>query len=288
MNFEKFAASKKSCQTAEEGFLFWSIDPRDPLPTELYSERENIVVHLLVEEGSLLCKVGEETLEIGPHTHANFIDRNQFACLSVTPTLRAYCVIFTDSYIQSLLANNPPLPFSYILHIRRQPVNALTDELFERIHQRMRYLGETAADLTHPLRLKQIRCAIWMLLLDIAAWHSQTPGSGLSNTKSDTLLQSFMHLLPAHIASEHSVSFYASTLCVTPQYLNRVVRALTGRTVSDWIDFTLTGEVTKLLDNSNLTIQTIARQLRFPDQATLSKFYKRHTGLTPSQRRQHE
>lgn len=288
MDIQKFAKSKKSCYAAEEGFLFWRIDNPNELPADLFSEQENLNVHLLIEEGTLTVKSGDETHHGQKHQFASFIDRNNFSLLTASQPLKAYCMLFTNKYIQSLLLHNPPLPFSYILHIRKQPIDTLSPEHFTRLRNSMEYLGRAAADQAHPLREKMIRCAVWMFLLDIAAWHGKSLDHPLSNTRRDNIFQTFMHLLAAHIAREHTVSFYASTLCVTPQYLNRIVRTLTGRTVSNWIDFTLTCEITKLLDNSNLTIQTIARQLGFPDQATLSKFYKRHTSLTPSQRRQHE
>jgi AraC-like DNA-binding protein len=95
----------------------------------------------------------------------------------------------------------------------------------------------------------------------------------------------FMALLSQHAKDEHSVGFYASALCVTPQYLARIVKQLSGHTVLQWIQKTLLGEVNKLLQNTKLSIQQISDDFGFPDQATFSKFYKRGMGMPPTEYR---
>lgn len=77
-----------------------------------------------------------------------------------------------------------------------------------------------------------------------------------------------------------AVGYYAERLCLTPQYLDRVVKSLSGRTVSGWINFTLVGEITRRLENTNETMRQIATALNFPDHATLTKFFKRETGYS--------
>lgn len=94
-----------------------------------------------------------------------------------------------------------------------------------------------------------------------------------------------MKLLSGHAATEHFTGFYANRLCVTPQYLNRIVKSVSGRTVSEWINFHLVGEISKQLENTADPIQLIAQRFRFTDQASLTKFYKRETGYSPTEYR---
>ena len=74
---------------------------------------------------------------------------------------------------------------------------------------------------------------------------------------------------------EHGVGFYASELCVTTQYLGRIVRQFTGKTVYHWICEALVREIAQLLSDTDASLQEIADQLHFSDQAVMSKMFKR-------------
>ena len=47
----------------------------------------------------------------------------------------------------------------------------------------------------------------------------------------------------------------------------------------------LVGEIVKLLNDTDLSIQEIAYRLHFSDQATLTKFFGRHKGMSPTEYR---
>lgn len=88
-----------------------------------------------------------------------------------------------------------------------------------------------------------------------------------------------------NIREQHSVAWYASQLCVTPQYLNRAVKSTSQKTVSDHICTTLIGTIAEELENTENPISQIALDFHFPDLATLTKFFKRQTGMTPTEYR---
>ena len=75
--------------------------------------------------------------------------------------------------------------------------------------------------------------------------------------------------------------FYASSLCVTPQYLRRIVKYMSGKTVHTWINEALIREIEKRLAETDMTIQQIAEELSFSEQATLTRFFKRYKGISP-------
>lgn len=89
--------------------------------------------------------------------------------------------------------------------------------------------------------------------------------------------------LEYHFA-EHWVA-QAEVLCyysaVSPVYLSRVVRQVTGRTVVDYINQMLLMEASFLLRNSQLSITQIADRLHFADTPSFSKFFLRLKGQSP-------
>lgn len=80
-----------------------------------------------------------------------------------------------------------------------------------------------------------------------------------------------------------SVSEYADMLHVTANYLNKTVKAHTHRTAIDWIEIARLNLAKKLLRNPALSIAEIAEKTGMNDQSYFSRFFKKKTGLTPSQ-----
>lgn len=100
-------------------------------------------------------------------------------------------------------------------------------------------------------------------------------------SRQDELFKRFIVLLKEHFKQEHSLSFYADRLCVTPKYLSTVVKQVSGQSVLKWIDTYLMDEIKSLLRNSNLTVYEIACQLHFSNPSFFGKFVKSQTGESP-------
>lgn len=100
------------------------------------------------------------------------------------------------------------------------------------------------------------------------------------------LCHQFMQLIREYGAMEHSASFYAEKLCVSSRYLHKAtVSCLEGKTPKQLIEEQLLAEVKVLLNDPDLTVTEIAAQLNFPDQSYLTRFFKRHTSVSPTRYR---
>lgn len=75
--------------------------------------------------------------------------------------------------------------------------------------------------------------------------------------------------------------FMPGQMNITPQYLTSIIKAQTGRTVNNFICEMLYSEARNLLALSEFSIQQIATELHFSDQASFSKFFKRWAGISP-------
>ena len=74
-------------------------------------------------------------------------------------------------------------------------------------------------------------------------------------------------------------------LCLTPKYLSKLIKQASGRSAPDWIDDFVILEAKNLLKYTDLAIKEIVYKLHFPNQSVFFKFFKAHTGLTPSEYR---
>ena len=106
------------------------------------------------------------------------------------------------------------------------------------------------------------------------------------SSRLQILCRRFMQLVREYGAKEHSSFFYSEKLCVSPRYLHRATTSnMDGKTPKDLIDEQLVAEIKVLLKDPEMTVTEIASQLNFADQSYLSRFFKRHTGMSPKQYR---
>ena len=138
----------------------------------------------------------------------------------------------------------------------------------------------------HIYKGEVLRMLYSIFLLDLqnaqqrAIVHRQTP------QRVEEIFIGFIRLLPSHFAEHHDIAFYADRLHISPVYLSRVVRQVTGRTVIDYINQMLLMEATFLLQSSKLSITQIADHLHFADTPSFSKFFSRLKGMSPKEYRQ--
>lgn len=104
-------------------------------------------------------------------------------------------------------------------------------------------------------------------------------------TRKEDITMRFVKLLADLCREERSVSFYARQLNVTPRYLTQTVKEVTGRSAGEMIDEMVIMEAKILLNDVSLTLAQVAGHLYFSDQFFFSKFFKRNTGITPSEYR---
>ena len=113
----------------------------------------------------------------------------------------------------------------------------------------------------------------------IKANHQQVYDEHL--TRQQDIFQRFISLVNIYSKTERTVGFYADKLCLTPRYLNTVIRQNSQQTVMDWIDQSVIQEAKVMLKCSNLLIYQIADELNFPNPSFFCKYFKRKTGMTP-------
>lgn len=108
-------------------------------------------------------------------------------------------------------------------------------------------------------------------------------GQNNSHNRAEEYFRQFTHLLGEHFREERSVGFYARQLCITPKYLTTLIKRISGQSVSEWIDNYVILEAKTLLKYSTMSIQEIAYYLNFPNQSFFGSYFKRNTGMSPSQ-----
>ena len=103
------------------------------------------------------------------------------------------------------------------------------------------------------------------------------------HNRAEEYFRQFTELLGEHYKHERSVGFYARQLCITPKYLTTLIKRISGKSVSEWIDNYVILEAKTLLKYSNMSVQEIAYYLNFPNQSFFGSYFKRNASMSPSQ-----
>lgn len=104
-------------------------------------------------------------------------------------------------------------------------------------------------------------------------------------TRNEETFYKFYSLIEKEYCRERSVVYFADRLCISPKHLSMVVKKVSGRTASDWIDDYVILQAKQLLRSSSLTIQEVSRELNFSNQSFFGKYFKKHVGMSPSEYR---
>ena len=64
-----------------------------------------------------------------------------------------------------------------------------------------------------------------------------------------------------------------------------IVRNIAHSSAKEFIDRSVLLEIKMLLQSTDLSVQEIAYRLHFPDQSYLGRYFKKHTGESPTEYR---
>jgi len=102
------------------------------------------------------------------------------------------------------------------------------------------------------------------------------------DSSGDNLIRTFKKEVENNYRKEHSTTFYANQLHITPDHLNRTIKLKIGKTAKDYIQTRIITEAKRLLYFTSLSNKEIGYELGFNEPANFSAFFKKHTQLSPS------
>ncbi len=104
-----------------------------------------------------------------------------------------------------------------------------------------------------------------------------------TNSSSEILYNSFVKLVSQHFIKIRKVSEYAKLLFVSPDHLNRAIKANSTLTAHELINEMILIEAKAYLLHSKMSIAEIAYKLEFTDPSHFNKFFKNLSGISPLQ-----
>lgn len=92
----------------------------------------------------------------------------------------------------------------------------------------------------------------------------------------------FIRLASKHVIEERHLDFYCQQLNLSKKHLSETIKSELDKTASQLLAEFLLLEAKVKLRETSATIEEIAFQFQFSDASAFNKFFKRHTGISPT------
>lgn len=99
--------------------------------------------------------------------------------------------------------------------------------------------------------------------------------------RREELFIKFIHLIHKYCPQQREVGFYAGKLYITSRYLSSITQNVADKSAKYIINKHAIQRIKIMLKYSNMSIQDISYELNFPDQSFFSRYFKKHTGMSP-------
>ncbi|MDO4218277.1 MAG: AraC family transcriptional regulator [Bacteroidales bacterium] len=241
----------------------------------------------LILEGYLKILYNNREMILRPHDLYFYSPGMAITVIDASPNYRGICLLADEDTTLRIPFVRDLVSLAYMPIVRlHEPKVELPPEVADRLERKMREIISTLHS-DHIYKDEILNLLYSVFLLDLQGAQEQVIREHSVPQRMEELFIDFMRLLPRHFVEHHDIGFYASQLSITPDYLSRIVRRVSGRTVVDYINQLLIMEASHLLTSSTLSISQIADQLHFADTPSFSKFFSRLTGHSPREYRSH-
>ena len=240
--------------------------------------RHDYFTVLIVKQANGIHKIDFESYEL-KENQIYFVSPGQVHQVIETERSYGYAMTFSTDF---LLHNAIPLAFISDLNLFRNygqtPPLLPEKESFDKILHFTKEIEEYYYG-QQPNKLLSVGAYLKLFLIEcsnICTIHS------LESGKANSIIRDFKTAVDMHYRKEHSTSFYAKLLHITPDHLNRSIKAKLGKTAKEYIQSRITTEAKRLLYFTDLNNKEIGYELGFDEPANFSAFFKKCTSLSPS------
>lgn len=170
-----------------------------------------------------------------------------------------------------------------LMHHRSEPVSHLSESEAAGMVNFYDFLRNKIRGPKTPFLKQKVLCMLQAALYEMMDINLRNqPTIETPRTRKEEIMARFLLAVSEHFREERQVAYYAHKLFITPKHLSSVIKEISGRTAGDWIENYVVMEAKVLLKTTDMTIQEIAAYMNFPNQSFFGKYFKNHTGMSPS------
>lgn len=259
--------------------------PITPLPTDA-PHRHTYYEILFIEEGIGFHEIDFHSYNIqGAGLH--FLTPGQVHLLTFSTSFQGYIVAFSEDFYTFYNPVNPSLSqLPFFQPARRQPIITLSESEKRYFHNIMENM--VSDHLTAETDQTMIGKYLGLMLQKCSSLAPKNiqPAESAMQTVPE-LVGRFQELVEKNFRQMHEVQQYAQELSVSPDYLSKIIKKYLGTPSQEYILDKLLLEAKRLLVFTNLSSKEIGYHIHMDDPSYFSRIFKKKTGLTPNEYRDH-
>lgn len=192
--------------------------------------------------------------------------------------LQGYHISFSAGFISATDVMALPLLFKLRYHSNDAPLmDIVADDAMETLIAVVTSMQK--ACITSGVRNIDILRGLFFVFMTYLPYASMPVQQSAFCDRLFEYTSHFITLVKAHYHTHKQVTDYARMMCVTPNFLNTVIKKKTGQTASRHIYDTIVQEAKKKAKFTTSSMKEIAYELGFLDIYHFSKFFKKNSGL---------
>lgn len=245
---------------------------------------------LLVNKGEVTHDGDSENdvpmTKIGPHSLLSISVNTKIDRITYSKNFHGYLAGIRARMIPEIFRKENSFPAIIRTNVRTTlACKDIDPKRFKTLNRDFTNLMAALDNTDHHLPEALHYSSIYTLMIDFADAVMESTDTKVTRfnrmNRSDNLLVHFMECAGQNIESEYGIAFYANELCVSESYLSQVVRKKTNYSVGEVLASFRYQRLLQYVNDPELSLKQIAYKMNFPDQSALSKFFKRHNGLSP-------
>lgn len=170
----------------------------------------------------------------------------------------------------------------YLSKERLSPFLSLDEPLFNRLlnlYRQMQYeINNTQSKDQHILRAMLYET---LILFSRAEVQMPNHSDNISEKPINRYAQHFAELAEKNFITKTNTEFYANTLCITSNYLNKIVKQVWGKTTKEYLQEQRIQEACKQLRYTTRSIQEIATSLGYETATYFVRSFHKAKGVSP-------
>ncbi|RRB07376.1 AraC family transcriptional regulator [Larkinella rosea] len=242
------------------------------------ASRSTIHSCLYITEGEASMKIGSELFTIHPN-ELLFVPAGQVFSFQENDVNKGYICGFHTDFLVGIFGNGLLKEFDFL----RVWGNPMIQPDLDSARFIQQILDRLLFDYSRSGLQNSELLQSYLLALLCEVNRVYRPASSDNPGSSVAITNRFRELLFTMISTHHRVSEYALLLNISPNHLNKTVKAITGKSPTKWIDETILLESKVLLSQTTLSISEIASEVGLDDSSYFTRLFKKYEKQTPSE-----
>lgn len=236
-------------------------------------------------QGSATVKVNLQEYKISSNELVTLMPDAIVHGYSFSDDFKGVMVLVSKSVAEDLLPDiTSVLPI--LMDFRQSPVIKLMPDEAKSLYDFYNFIWEKLPKVYGDYGKHELNGLLLSIFYEVlSVYKERFAYDKFKRTRNEETFYKFYSLIEKEYCKERSVVHYADRLCISPKHLSMVVKKVSGRTASDWIDDYVILQAKQMLRSSSLTIQEVSRELNFSNQSFFGKYFKKHVGMSPSEYR---